>query len=172
MGESRRLGIPYSWITDHLADADGRIGPRSFMEALRKAAEHTTEQHPKHRHALHYEGIRHGALAASAIRINELREDYPWVDQVLAPLVGMSVPFEFRDIAQRWREEHLPERLKAADGGAKLPPRRVDEGANGIREDLEQLGIFQRLDDDWVNVTEVFRAGYRLGRKGGVKPVQ
>ncbi len=172
MGESRRLGIPYSWITDHLADADGRIGPRSFMEALRKAAEHTTERHPKHRHALHYESIRHGALAASAIRINELREDYPWIDQVLAPLAGMSVPFEFRDVAQRWREEHLPERLKAADGEAKLPPRRVDEGANGIREDLEQLGIFQRLDDDWVNVTEVFRAGYRLGRKGGVKPVQ
>ena len=174
MGRDRRRGFPYTWIPNHLADANGRVSPRSFLEALRKAAEHTAERYPNHRHALHYESIKQGVQAASSIRVKELQEDYPWVHQAFAPLNGMVVPCKFGDIAKRWRNERLPERLKeeTADGEVKLPPRRVDEGAKGIREDLEDLGVFQRLDDGRVNVPDVFRVGYRLGRKGGVKPVR
>ena len=103
----------------------------------------------------------------------ELQEDYPWVHQVLTPLEGMVVPCKFGDIAKRWREEDLPQRLEeATDGEVKLPPRHVEEGARGIREELEALGIFQRMNDGRVNVPDVFRVGYRLGRKGGVKPVR
>lgn len=174
MGKDRRRGFPYTWIPNHLADANGKVSPRSFLEALRKAAKHTAERYSDHRHALHYESIKQGVQAASSIRVRELQEDYPWVHQALAPLKGMVVPCKFGEIANRWRNERLLEHLKneAAEGDAKLPPRRIDEGPKGIRDDLEELGIFQRLDDGRVNVPDVFRVGHKLGRKGGVKPVR
>ena len=54
----------------------------------------------------------------------------------------------------------------------KLPRRRLDRGAPGVREDLESLRVFLRLRDGRVNIPDVFRVGYGLGRRGGVKPVR
>ena len=54
----------------------------------------------------------------------------------------------------------------------KLPPCGIDEGAEGARRDLEALSIFQRMHDGRVNIPDVFRVGYGLGRRGGVRPVR
>jgi hypothetical protein len=54
----------------------------------------------------------------------------------------------------------------------KLPPRHIDQGPDGVRRDLEALRVFYRLLDGRVNIPDVFRVGYGLGRKGGVKPVK
>ncbi len=54
----------------------------------------------------------------------------------------------------------------------KLPPRHIDQGPDGVRRDLEALRVFYRLFDGRVNIPDVFRVGYGLGRKGGVKPVK
>lgn len=54
----------------------------------------------------------------------------------------------------------------------RLPPGRLDDGPTGVREDLEALGVFQRLSDGRVNLPEVFRVAYGIGRQGGVKPVR
>ncbi len=51
----------------------------------------------------------------------------------------------------------------------KLPPRRIDRGADGVRE---SLGVFYRMHDGRVNIPDVFRVGYGLGRRGGVKPIR
>ena len=172
MGANRRRGFPYTWIPKHLADTQGRVSPRSFLTALRKAAENTRAEHPDHPHALHYEAIKLGVQVASRTRVEELREDYPWVHQVLKPLAGVTVPCEFEDIADRWNREGVLDLLaaEAQRHHVKLSPRHHD-GPDGVREDLEALGVFQRLYDGRVNVPDLFRVGYGLGRKGGVKPV-
>src|SRR5690606_1130957 len=38
MGRDPRRGFPYTWIPSHLADASGKVSPRSFLAALREAA--------------------------------------------------------------------------------------------------------------------------------------
>ena len=86
MGRNARRGFPYTWIPNHLGDAEGRVSPRSFLDALRTAAEDTAERHPEHPHALHFDSIKRGVRAASEVRVTELREDYPWVHLVLEPL--------------------------------------------------------------------------------------
>ena len=174
MGTDRRRGFPYTWIPNHLGDTGGKVSPRSFLAALRTAADDTAERHPEHVHALHYTSINRGVQQASQIRVRELREDYPWVDRVLKPLSGMVVPCEFRSISQRWRASRVLDQLNAqmSQDDVKLPPRRLQWGAAGVREDLELLGVFQRLHDGRVNIPDVFRVGYGLGRKGGVKPVR
>ena len=112
--------------------------------------------------------------AASKIRIRELQEDYPWVHTALNSLKGMVVPCTFDEIADRWRRERVFDRLAedAGQGDLKLPPRHMDRGAGGIGENLESLGIFLRMRDYRINIPDVFRVGYGLGRKGGVKPVR
>ncbi len=174
MGSGPRRGFPYTWIPNHLADTAGRVSPRSFLAALRAAAEDTAERHPDWDHALHYESIKRGVQEASRIRVDELREDYPWVHRLLNALKGMVVPLSFAEIEERWRERGVIEDLDGWTGGqevkVKLPPGRP--GPEGAREGLETLGVFQRLYDGRVNIPDVYRVGYGLGRRGGVKPVR
>ena len=174
MGKGRRRGFPYTWIPNHLGDVEGKVSPRSFIAALRAAAEDSDEQHPTHDYALHYDSIKQGVQTASKIRVGELREDYPWVDMLLKDLDGMVVPCRFHHIATRWDERKTVHRLNAdaEQQEVKLPPRHIGDGAEGLREDLEALSVFQRMHDGRVNIPDVFRVGYGLGRRGGVRPVR
>lgn len=174
MGYGPKLLSPYTWIPNHLADAEGRVSPRSFLAALRTAAEDTGAAHPEHPFALHHDSIKRGVRDATRIRISEIREDFPWIHRAMTPLAGMYVPCEFEEIAERWRSEGVPERLTSATGHdkVKLPSRHVEQGPDGVRIDLEALGVFLRLRDGRVNIPDVFRVGYGLGRRGGVRPIR
>ena len=131
MGRGPKRGFPYTWIPNHLGDTEGRVSPRSFLAALRKAADDTADEHPEHAYALHYDSIKRGVQEASKIRVSEVQEDYPWVHRVLSPLAGKVVPCEFDEIAERWRDEGVLERLteEAEQNEVKLPPRHVDRGS-------------------------------------------
>lgn len=85
----------------------------------------------------------------------------------------MVVPCRFEEIEERWRANRVVDRLaeEVGEDEVKLPPRRIDQGADGVREALESLGIFFRMRDGRVHVPDVFRVGYGLGREGGVKPI-
>ena len=170
MGRGPKRGFPYTWIPNHLADTEGRVSPRSFLTALKTAAENTADSHPAHDYALHYDSIKRGVQEASKIRVSEIQEDYPWVHQIVSPLKGMVVPCTFDEIAERWQLDPLAEAVK--QGEVKLRPRHIEQGSNGIREDLESLGVFFRMRDGRVNIPDVFRVGYGLGRRGGVRPVR
>lgn len=174
MGKDPRRGFPYTWIPSHLGDTEGKVSPRSFIAALRAAAEDSGQQYPRHEHALHYESIKRGVQKASGIRVAELREDYPWVDRLLKDLQGGTVPCPFRDIEMRWTIGRTLTRLReeVQQQDVKLPPSRIDDGAEGVRVDLESLSVFQRMHDGRVNIPDVFRVGYGLGRRGGVRPVR
>ena len=106
--------------------------------------------------------------------MDEIREDYPWIHRVLEPLRGTSVPLAFDEIEDRWKEKQALESLNRDldTGEIGLPPRHIRDGARGVREDLESMGVFQRLVDDRVNMPDIFRVGFGIGRKGGVKPAR
>ena len=173
MGKDRRRGFPYTWIPNHLGDAKGKASPRSFIAALQSAAEDTRDRHAGHGYALHYDSIKRGVRRASEIRVAELKEDYPWVDRLLKSLHGMVTPCDFADVAERWAECDALDRLRddVESMDVKLPPSRIEEGPDGVRQDLESLHVFLRMHDGRVNVPDVFRIGYGLGRRGGVRPV-
>ena len=48
----------------------------------------------------------------------------------------------------------------------------LELGANGILRDLELLGIVQRLVDQRIQMPDVYRIAFGLGRRGGVKPLK
>jgi hypothetical protein len=107
MGRDKRRGIPYTWSVGHLADGRGQTSPRSFLAAIRQAAEDSSERYPQHDYALHFESIKRGIQKASEIRVQEMAEDYPWVPDVLSALSGMNVPVEFDAVQEKW-EERFP----------------------------------------------------------------
>ncbi|MFW5640669.1 MAG: hypothetical protein ACOC0H_05855 [Thermodesulfobacteriota bacterium] len=171
MGRDRRRGFPYTWLPNHLGDAEGQVSPRSFLAAIRYAArDNPRSDYP---YALYYESIKRGVQEASRIRVREMQEDYPWVDILMKPLSGLTVPCRFEEIIRRWEENNILDSLQKdiADAEVKLPPAHLGEGSEGVRNDLEALGVFERMRDDRVNMPDVYRVGYGLGRKGGVKAV-
>ena len=169
MGRDRRRGIPYIWTVGHLADGRGRTSPRSFLAAIRGAAENSLERYPDHSLALHYESIKRGVQKASEIRVSELAEDYPWVTTLMEPLRGLTVPCTCDTIEQRWRGElgESPADMKFE----RLPPEHYEKGWSGVRGDLGALGIFDSMQDGRISMPDLYRVGFGLGRRGGVKPV-
>ncbi|MBU4263469.1 MAG: hypothetical protein KKC76_16545 [Proteobacteria bacterium] len=169
MGRDRRRGIPYIWTVGHLADGRGRTSPRSFLAAIRSAAEDSFDRHPDHSFPLHYESIKRGVQKASEIRVSELAEDYPWVRTLMEPLRGLTVPCSFDTVEQCWIAK-FGESLVAMKS-ERLPPEHYENGWFGVREDLETLGIFESMKDSRVNMPDLYRVGFGLGRRGGVRPV-
>ncbi len=168
MGRDRRRGVPYLWSVGHLADGQGRTSPRSFLAAIRAAAEDTEARYPSHLLPLHYESIKCGVQNASGIRVSEMAEDYPWVKSLMKPLEGLTVPCTFDIIQERWCEAFGSDPKAISFNG--LPPEHVDAEWYGIRKDLESLGIFESMKDGRVNMPDLYRVGFCLGRRGGVKP--
>ena len=85
MGAGSRKGHRYTWIPKHLADARGRVSLRSFIIALRDAARGSPSSS---RTAMTYDQIKRGVQEASHIRVEQLKEDYVWIEDVLKPLKG------------------------------------------------------------------------------------
>lgn len=168
MGTDVRRGVPYVWIVSHLADGNKITSPRSFLEAIRAATEDSVVRYPDHGTPLHYESIKRGVQKASSIRISEIAEDYPWIRDYVEPLRGFNVPCRFSDIELQWNES-----LKVGVPGImqdRLPPEHLANGWPGIRKDLERIGLFVGMKDGRINMPDLYRIGFGLGRKGGVKP--
>ena len=168
MGRDRRRGVPYTWSVGHLADGRGQTSPRSFLAAIRQAAEDSQERYPEYEFALHYESIKRGIQKASEIRVQEVAEDYDWVPAVLSELKGMNVPCDYPEVQSRWqaRFPNGPQSIPSQ----RLPAQHTKRGWDGVRDDLERLGLIDIKKDNRIDMPDLYRVGFGLGRKGGVKP--
>ena len=174
MGGGSKRGTTYTWVPLHLADAVGRISPRSYLLAFKKAAEHTARHRPDHQRALHYTAIQEGVVKASEIRVQEIAEDYPWVTPLLEAARGAVVPITADELSRRWTPECLGKMRRAARN--KLPPRRFTSDpirggrTEALIDDLVELAVLYRTKDGRLNIPDIFRVGFGIKRKGGVKP--
>ncbi len=174
MGGGPKRGYTYSWVPLHLADAKGRISPRSYLLAFKKAAEYTNKHRPENVLALHYTAIQQGVVKASEVRVDEISEDYPWVRPLLEAARGGVVPMTTGEVSGRWSAECL--RQMKRDTGSKLPPRRYTNdpfrkgSAEALIDDLVELAVLYRTKDGRLNMPDIFRVGFGIRRKGGVKP--
>lgn len=169
MGKDRRRGVPYTWVVGHLADGNGRVSPRSFIAGIRAAGEESQERYHSHEFALHYEGIKAGIQAASQIRVDhEIGEEYGWIPKIMLPLQGLTVPCEFPVIEALWQKAHPGGIISVHPGN--LPPQAKDWGE--CLNELKRLGIFETMRDNRINLPDLYRVGFRMGRRGGVKPVR
>ncbi|WP_290057760.1 hypothetical protein [Amycolatopsis solani] len=170
MGTDHRKGYTYPWLPNHLADGNGQTSPRSFLVALRAAGEETQRTFVGHGHPLHWDAIRRGVQKASQIRVEQVSEDMPWVKTAIEPLKGMQVPMEEADLVARWRSNDLETLLEAHNDSldrTRTGPRNARNYPKLIDE-LITLGIMTRRANGKIDLPDVYRLAFGLGRKGGV----
>jgi len=174
MGVDRRRGRTYTWVIDHLADAFHETTPRSFLIALQRAA--STRVKPRDT-VIDYYGIREGVQAASAVRVAQLGEDYPWIQTVLESLEGLEVPCKPDAFLLRWKNENTIRRVKEVSRrNARPGPIGLEGGqARGqselvLLEALKNVGVVEERSADRINMPDLFRVAAKIKRRGGVRP--
>ena len=154
MGAGPTKGDTYKWVTNHLSDAAGFAAPRSFLLAMKEGAAKTKSQET----VLDKIGIELGARIASKTRVEELSEDYRWMDTVLKVMEGLVVPLTEQDLIARWKQRRTILALKRLSGSESrdrrfIPPGDVletsdeDEAYSKLIEQLMRLKIFFSLSD-------------------------
>ncbi len=168
MGAGSKKGSPYTWLPNHLGDADNNVSPRTFLTALQHAAVRGSDR-SHHRFFLHHEDIRRGVWKASEGRVIEMDDDYPWASDLLRRLEGEQLPLKVEAISRKWTaaKDHALNNIKN-DDKTRLPPAHLNEGVQGVLMDMERLGMVQSLRDGRINVPDVYRLGCGMKRRGGV----
>ncbi|QJP13564.1 hypothetical protein G3545_07790 [Starkeya sp. ORNL1] len=175
MGGVRR-GRTYNWLPSHLSDARGEASPRSFLMALKRAAERTNDGASL---PLSYLEIRDSVQDASANRVTELAEDHPWLGEVMKSLDGLIVPAERAEVFSKFKGANLEKTLTAQrnPGGSDVPriPTEISSPTLNARDfyerlllALKRLYVVEERPDRRVNVPDLFRVAARIKRKGGV----
>lgn len=169
MGTDRRKGHTFTWVPNHLQDGKGRVSPRTWLYALHKAAALTTERHAGHPYPLHYEAIRESLHAASKVRVDELKEDIGWAAAAIERLEGGQVPMEPSFVRAHWEQKDLVtalrQMLEGDDDGSG--PRDVDD-PYALIDELVALGVLTERTSGALDLPDVYRLAFNIGRKGGV----
>ena len=179
MGYAKR-GFTYTWVPRHLADTTDRVSPRSFMVAIGRAATATGEDTGR---PIDYRGFYEGVRAASRTRVDELREDHPWIRTVLDDLEGLVVPCLPRDFTARWRSRQTVRRIRESQpsdvpGDVPGDPITLASGTSASDEQalldaLMTLRVAElRKATNKINVPDVYRVAAKIGRRGGVPPLR
>lgn len=170
-GATLRRGSTYGLLPSHLADTADRLTPRPFLAALHRAARLTAADRPDHDRALHHQDIQCGLAAGALARAAEIEQAHPWVRAALAPLAGQQLPIGLDQAIAAWDGCELPEQLR------RLGARAADPAPSGIRHldryadllhELAAAGAVRNRDHG-LDLPEMFRIAYRLGRRGGVR---
>lgn len=108
---------------------------------------------------------------ASQIRVTEIKEDMPWVAIAMADLASLAVPAHEDEVRAKWQAGQALERLGAAESTADdevtMGPRDPQDPSSLIN-DLEKLGVMTRRADGRIDVPDVYRVAFGLGRRGGI----
>ena len=54
----------------------------------------------------------------------------------------------------------------------RLPKELRSQGVHGLITYLCQLGLLSQMKDEQLIMPDIYRIGFKLGRKGGIKPAQ
>jgi hypothetical protein len=173
----RKRGLPYTWLVSHLADAHNQVSPRTFLMALKFAAENTPAPNDK---AIDHFGIQEGVRKASVNRIDDLKWDYPWVPPALYALKGLLVPCLPEEMIGKWQgTQDLMRQLRAEVPSGEQPEWLAASDEVGLtfykalQESMADIGVMEiRRTTGKVDVPDIFRIPAGIKRKGGITQQQ
>ena len=172
MGAGPKRGRTYNWLYDHLADTFGETSPRSFITALQRAAAFGPAPNET---VIDHNGIRAGVQGASRVRVDQLKEDYSWIDKVMGALDGLEVPCDPGAFKRRWRDrETVMEIRSEALREPSLLPLEIatgrDDPEGALLQALGNIGVIEFRDVNRINMPDIFRVEAGIKRRGGVRP--
>lgn len=171
MGANANKGRTYTWLHKHLVDAFDRVSPRSFLEAVRRAACYRGTADS--RLVLTPAGLRAGIQGASELRLQQLKEEYGWIEKVIEPLADQRVPCRAEDLYARWQGADTASTILAPNGEYLEPIEFSDIDGDrlaAILKALLRIGVAERRADGRINIPDIYRVAAKMLRKGGVRP--
>ena len=166
MGRTPKKGYSYTWVPNHIQDANGELSPRPFLKCFVFAA---MEQrgHEMEVEALEEERLLHSSRLQAALsevskdRVKELvEEEYGWLEILRKKLIGQSMLMNRAEFLGYLLPENWSQEERAA-----LPGRTPEE----LLDVLKILGIFFETEDGRINTPEIYLHGFGLKRRGGIK---
>jgi hypothetical protein len=174
MGADRRKGSTYTWVPTHLADGSDEVSPRTFLKALKAAADYAPAPSET---VFDPNALQDGVRQASETRLAQIGEDYPWVSDALESLKGLLVPCEPSQVHDRWKEANVVTRIVNKYSGSKAPLEleiasliSPDEEVAALARALVEIGVLEIRDNGKYNFPDIFRVHAGIKRKGGVPP--
>ena len=157
MGSGEKKGLTYRWIPNRLQDAHSRIVPRSVLSLVRNSAVFSLDRGPMAQSLRLLTPIElQGALEkTSQRRVNELREEFPVVGR-LENLKGATVMIA-RNVT-----------VTALSRATQTEDEHGDDGERVLRT-LVELGVMSERSDGRIDVPDIYRYGFNILRKGGVR---
>lgn len=165
MGSTPKKGKSYSWPPNHLQDANGALAPRPFLKCFSAAAQDMCD-HPEELDRLQDarlllpDRIQGALLKVSEERVQELKEEYPWLEELQSALAGLTMLMDQQEFI-----DHISMDLWSEEQKKSLPA----SSPHGIFSLLRSLGIVLVAADGRVNVPEIYLHGFRMKRKGGLR---
>jgi hypothetical protein len=167
MGSGPRKGDSFNWVPEHAEDANQRLLPRSFLHILREAAKSAQERGPLpagEACPLRPGDVVAGLAKASELRLRDLLDEDPWIEQVRDALAGLEVPAPeeewLRRLAVRWLPGD-PDRARST-----LP---ADTEPAQVLALLCRRGVVQPRSNGLYSVPDIYRPALKLKRRGGPK---
>ncbi len=160
MGSDKRRGDTYQWFLNHLQDSLGDIAPRSFLKLFEIAAGRQLDAGlPESAKLLAPEQVNEALKEVSKDRIEELKEEYKWIEAFGANLAGKLVPMERAEFS----------RTCLRDIEWNKFPEYVHDRKDRLIDYLISLGILRETSDKRVHVPDIYLFGFGLKRKGGIR---
>ncbi|GAA0526020.1 hypothetical protein GCM10011581_13770 [Saccharopolyspora subtropica] len=110
------------------------------------------------------------------MRLKEITDDINWVPTAIEPLRGKQVPIEQAEVEACWQHAGPRSELAALqqrsshNESSPAGPRDLRPGK--LIDELIELGIMTRRKDDRLDLPDIYRITFGLGRKGGVPRVR
>jgi hypothetical protein len=166
MGSGPRKGLTFTWVPQHVEDANARLLPRSFLHMMRAAGELALARLDLAGTSAAVErpmspaDLVNGLARASEYRLNDLCDEDPWIRAAVAPLTGREVPASM-DEWLGWLDEAL---LPGSRLRKDLP-----EGvaAEEVLQRLCRRGLVEPRPGGTYTVPELYRAALGVKRRGG-----
>lgn len=168
MGSNKKRGRVYTWLPLHLSDAANTCSPRSFLAAWKKAAEHYPAPAGL---AVDHLGLQEGVRWASRSRLEELYEDYPWIQPALEALRRQFVPIEREHLFEIWADARVIDKIREAASQEELrTPVKFQAGdePSALLSSMRDVAVMEVRGNGKINVPDIFRVEAAILRKGGV----
>ncbi|HYO72968.1 MAG TPA: hypothetical protein VEU33_43600, partial [Archangium sp.] len=100
--------------------------------------------------------------------------EFPWIKGVLAPLAGLLLPCDEKEVFKVWiRAKTVSDAVENAKRYGYLPPFPEQESADerDLYTALEHIGVMFRRMDERLDMPDLFRVAAKLLKKGGTAPL-
>lgn len=164
MGPTPKKGSSFRWMLDHIRDGNDKASPRSLVQLVDiAAAKEQSAPKATRNQLLHHTSLRNALNDVSERHVSQAKaSEWRWLQGIEDRLAAdRNVPWSRKDL-----EKLLKADWTGSWGNENVQP--PAEDAQSFVDRLIELGIVRQRGTDRFDVPDLYLAGLKLRRRGGV----